>query len=73
MITLWSWKISIQTKLILPLEVFDENVRICDEGLRKVCDNTTIGQGEEVCRTHYETTCETRLAMTVGAFKVQGA
>ena len=56
-------------------------MKICNEGLKKVCDNTTVGAGEEVrkfessenlsklfllgsifkvCKTHYETTCETR-------------
>jgi len=35
-------------------------VRICDEGLKKVCDERTVGRGEEICKTHYETTCETR-------------
>jgi len=39
---------------------FEESVKICNEGLKKVCDNTTVGAGEEVCKTHYETTCETR-------------
>ena len=57
--------------------MFEESVKICNEGLRKVCDNSTVGAGEEVsnnqykancsywsickvCKTHYETTCETR-------------
>jgi len=40
--------------------MFEESVKICNEGLKKVCDNTTVGAGEEVCKTHYETTCETR-------------
>ena len=40
--------------------MFEEKVRICDEGLKKVCDEGTVGRGEEICKTHYETTCETR-------------
>ena len=40
--------------------MFEEKVEICNEGIGKVCDNSTVGQGEEVCKTHYETTCETR-------------
>jgi len=40
--------------------MFEETVKICDQPLKKVCNNDTIGQGEEVCKTHYETTCETR-------------
>jgi len=40
--------------------MFEEKVRVCDEGLKKVCDEKTIGRGEEICKTHYETTCETR-------------
>jgi len=40
--------------------MFEESVKICNEGLKKVCDNTTVGAGEEVCKTHYETNCETR-------------
>jgi len=40
--------------------MFEETVKICDEPLKKVCNNDTVGQGEEVCKTHYETTCETR-------------
>ena len=43
------------------LQMFEEKVRICDEGLKKVCDERTVGRGEEICKTHYETTCETRL------------
>ena len=43
------------------LQMFEEKVRICDEGLKKVCDEGTVGRGEEICKTHYETTCETRL------------
>ena len=38
--------------------VFDEKVEICDEPLKKVCDDSITG--EEVCRTEYETSCETR-------------
>ena len=37
--------------------VFDEKVEICDEPLKKVCDDSITG--EEVCRTEYETSCET--------------
>ena len=40
--------------------MFEEKVRVCDEGLKKVCDEKTVGKGEEICKTHYETTCETR-------------
>ena len=36
---------------------FDEKVEICDEPLKKVCDDSITG--EEVCRTEYETSCET--------------
>ena len=42
------------------LQMFEEKVRVCDKGLKKVCDEKTIGRGEEICKTHYETTCETR-------------
>ena len=42
------------------LQMFEEKVRVCDEGLKKVCDEKTVGKGEEICKTHYETTCETR-------------
>merc|ERR1711892_886365 len=38
--------------------MFEETVEICNEPLRKVCNNETVG--EEICKTHYETTCETR-------------
>ena len=38
---------------------FDEKVEICDEPLKKICNATIVG--EEVCRTEYETSCETRL------------
>ena len=38
---------------------------MCDEGLKKVCDEKTVGQGEEICRTHYETTCETRFEIVI--------
>jgi len=37
---------------------FDEKVEICDEPLKKFCNETV--KGEEVCRTEYETSCETR-------------
>ena len=37
---------------------FDEKVEICDEPLKKFCNETVVG--EEVCRTEYETSCETR-------------
>ena len=30
------------------LQMFEESVKICNEGLKKVCDNTTVGAGEEV-------------------------
>jgi len=38
--------------------MFEETVQICNEPLKKVCSNDTVG--EEVCKTHYETNCETR-------------
>ena len=37
---------------------FDKKVEICDEPLKKICNDTIVG--EEVCRTEYETSCETR-------------
>merc|ERR1711971_134437 len=40
--------------------MFEEDVEICNEPLKKVCNNETVGQGETVCSTHYETVCETR-------------
>merc|ERR1719317_1749662 len=40
--------------------MFEETVEICNEPLQKVCNNDTVGQGEEICKTHYETNCETR-------------
>jgi len=39
--------------------MFTEEIQICSEPLEKFCSNTTVG--EEVCRTHYQTSCETRL------------
>ena len=30
--------------------MFEESVKICNEGLKKVCDNTTVGAGEEVSK-----------------------
>ena len=32
---------------------FDKKVEICDEPLKKICNDTIVG--EEVCRTEYET------------------
>jgi len=40
--------------------MFTEDVELCNEPLQKVCSEDTIGLGEEVCKTHYETNCETR-------------
>ena len=40
--------------------MFEEEVEICNEPLTKVCNNETIGKGEDICKTHYETNCETR-------------
>lgn len=40
--------------------MFEEDVEVCNEPLKKVCNNETVGQGETVCNTHYETVCETR-------------
>jgi len=40
--------------------MFEETVEICNEPLKKVCNNETEGKGEEICKTHYETNCETR-------------
>ena len=60
--------------------MFEEKVRVCDEGLKKVCDEKTVGKGEEICKTHYETTCETRFEIRIVVlgflkiiFKVQRA
>jgi hypothetical protein len=39
--------------------VFEETVEVCKQPLVKTCNNETVG--EEVCSTHYETNCETRL------------
>ena len=33
--------------------MFEESVKICNEGLKKVCDNTTVGAGEEVRCTFF--------------------
>ncbi len=41
------------------LQVFEETVEVCKQPLVKTCNNETVG--EEVCSTHYETNCETRL------------
>lgn len=38
--------------------MFEETIKICNEPLRKICGNDTVG--EEICKTHYETNCETR-------------
>jgi len=40
--------------------MFEETVEICNEPLKKVCNNETEGKGAEICKTHYETNCETR-------------
>jgi len=40
--------------------MFEETVELCNEPLKKVCNNETEGKGEEICKTHYETNCETR-------------
>ena len=32
--------------------MFEEKVRICDEGLKKVCDERTVGRGEEICKKY---------------------
>ena len=37
---------------------FDKKVEVCDEPLKKFCNETV--KVEEVCRTEYETSCETR-------------
>ena len=42
------------------VKMFEEDVEVCNEPLTKVCNNDTVGQGETVCNTHYETVCETR-------------
>merc|ERR1712080_249428 len=39
-------------------QMYEEDVEICSEPLRKVCNDTI--KGPEVCKTHYETKCETR-------------
>jgi len=38
--------------------VTEEKVTVCDEPLVKVCGNGY--QGPEICKTHWDTTCETR-------------
>lgn len=38
--------------------MFEENVDVCNEPLKKVCNDDIIGVEE--CKTHYETVCETR-------------
>ena len=45
--------------------MFEEDVEICNEPLKKVCNNETVGQGETVCSTHYETVCETRWVINI--------
>ena len=37
----------------------DENIEICTEPLKKVCNDTIVG--DEVCWTDYEISCETRV------------
>ena len=37
--------------------MFEESVKICNEGLRKVCDNSTVGAGEEVSNNQYKANC----------------
>ena len=39
--------------------MFEESVKICNEGLKKVCDNTTVGAGEEVLCTFFFTLQQT--------------
>ena len=53
-------KIIIDTNFGLVLQMFEEDVEVCNEPLTKICNNDTVGQGETVCNTHYETVCETR-------------
>ena len=33
--------------------MFEESVKICNEGLKKVCDNSTVGAGEEVSNNRF--------------------
>ena len=39
-------------------ESSQETVRVCSKPLQKICN----GQGEQICRIGYETSCSTRLA-----------
>ena len=34
--------------------MFEESVKICNEGLKKVCDNSTVGAGEEVSNNQFK-------------------
>jgi hypothetical protein len=38
--------------------MFEETIKICNQPITKVCNDDTVG--EEICKTHYETNCETR-------------
>jgi hypothetical protein len=39
-------------------QVTEEQVDVCRQPLVKACSNGTVG--EEVCKTHYESICETK-------------
>ena len=34
------------------VQMFEEEVEVCNEPLTKVCNNETIGKGEDICKTH---------------------
>ena len=40
-------------------EASQETVEVCSKPLQKICN----GQGEQICRIEYETSCSTRLEM----------
>ena len=42
------------------VQVSKETVSVCRDSLEKHCDEDTVGKGETVCRTVYQTQCNTR-------------
>ena len=42
------------------MQVSAETVQVCRDSLEKKCDEETVGQGETICRTVYQTQCNTR-------------
>ena len=42
------------------VQVSAETVQVCRDSLEKKCDEETVGQGETICRTVYQTQCNTR-------------